>query len=102
MLKRLPLFKLLAAAQILLLARRHLGRLDAADRRRLRDLFTHGVRDHHLSADERHELAGLVRKVEPRAFVGDAADRLSPLPLPKRLTHGSRKARRRAEEEALS
>jgi hypothetical protein len=101
MFKRLPFLKLLAIAQIILLARRHVGRLDKSDRARLRELVGHGVRDHHLSADERHELADLVRKAEPRAFVGGAVDRFSPVPLPKRVTHGSRKERRRAEE-ALS
>jgi hypothetical protein len=101
MFKRLPLLKLLAIAQIILMARRHVGRLDKRDRRRLRELVGHGFRDHHLSADERHELADLVRKAEPRAFVGGAVDRLSPVPLPKRVTQGSRKERRRAEE-ALS
>ena len=37
---------------------------------------------------ERDELSELLAKVEPREFVGEAADRLSPVPLPKRLTHG--------------
>lgn len=101
MLKRLPLLKLLAVAQILLMARRHVARLDAADRRRMRELLARGVHDHRLGADERRELADLIRKAEPRAFVGGAVDRLSPVPLPKRVTHGSRKARRSAED-ALS
>jgi hypothetical protein len=101
MLKRLPLLKLLALAQIVLMARRHVARLDKTDRRRLRELVGHGFHDRHLSAHERHELADLVRKAEPRAFVGGAVDRVSPLPLPKRVTQGSRKERRRAEE-ALS
>jgi hypothetical protein len=101
MLKRLPVLKLLAIAQILLMARRHVARLDAADRRRMRELLAHGLHDHHLDGDERHELADLIRKAEPRAFVGGTLDHLSPVPLPKRVTHGSRKARRRAED-ALS
>ncbi|HXS44862.1 MAG TPA: hypothetical protein VN751_09550 [Solirubrobacteraceae bacterium] len=101
MLKRLPLLKLLAIAQIVLLARRHAVRLDRGERRRLRELLAHGARDRHLTADERRELADLIRKAEPRAFFGGAVDRLSPVPLPKRVTHGSRKERRRAEE-ALS
>jgi hypothetical protein len=35
---------------------------------------------------ERRELRELVAKLDPRAFAGGAADRLSPVPLPKRLT----------------
>jgi hypothetical protein len=35
---------------------------------------------------EREELRGLVGKLDTRAFAGSALARLSPLPLPKRLT----------------
>ena len=79
--RRIPFFKLLAIAQILLLARRHLQGLSGDDRRRFVELVRRG---HRLSRDERHELAGLVAKLEPRAFAQGAASRLSPVGFPRR------------------
>jgi hypothetical protein len=81
-LRRMPFFKVLAIAQAALLARRHLTRLDSGERRRLAHLVRHS---HHLQPKERDELFRLVAKLEPRAFAFDAADKFSPLPLPKRL-----------------
>jgi len=74
----MPFFKLLAVAQTMLLARRHLGRLDGADRRRLGELVRRG---RGLTRDEREELRRLVSKMEPTAFAAAAADRFSPVPL---------------------
>jgi len=68
--KRLPVLKLLALAEIVVLVRRGRGRPS------------------NLSRRDRDELSDLLAKVEPREFVAGAADRLSPVPLPKRLTHG--------------
>jgi hypothetical protein len=82
---RLPFFKILAVVQVALLARRHLGAMSAADRRRIAELARHG---HKLSPAERHEFIELAAKLEPRAFAVAAADRFSPLPLPKRLLSG--------------
>jgi len=81
-LRRMPFFKVLAIAQAALLAHRHLTRLDAEERRRLAHLVRHA---HHLESKERDELFRLVAKLEPRAFAYDAADKFSPLPLPRRL-----------------
>ena len=93
-LKRLPIFKLLAVAEIAIMARDHLGRLEPAERRRLLDLVRQGRgRGRNLTPPEREELAKLVAKVEPRRFAGMAADRLSPVPLPRRITHGPRDRR---------
>ena len=91
-LKRLPVFKLLAIAEIGALALGHMNRLDAAERRRLLDLMklTRG-RAGNLSAKERDELTALVAKMEPRLFAGMAADKLSPVPLPRRFVHGPKK-----------
>jgi len=87
--RRLPLFKLLAIAEIALLARRHVSRLSRPERRRLVALLRAGRgRGRNLAADDRAELAALVAKVEPRLFVGTAADRLSPVPLPRRIVQG--------------
>jgi hypothetical protein len=79
---RLPFFKILAIAQIALLARRHMRGLSRADRRRMTELARKGTG---LTPEERTELRALVSKLEPAAFALGAADRLSPVPLPRRL-----------------
>jgi len=86
-LKRLPLFKILAIAQLAMLARRHFQQLDPADRRRLMELVRHPRK---LGRPERKELQALVGKLEPRAFAAGAADAFSPLPLPGRRLSGRR------------
>ena len=78
--RRLPLFKVIAVVQVALLARRHLSALTPSERHRMADLARHG---HHLSRDERAELRALASKLEPGAFAFAAADRLSPLPVPR-------------------
>lgn len=87
--KRLPIFRLLAIAEIALLARDHISRLEPAERRRLVELVRTGRgRTRNLSDEERKELAALVAKIEPRRFAGLAADKISPVPLPRRLVEG--------------
>jgi hypothetical protein len=93
-LKRLPIFKLIALAEIALLARAHVTRLTGPERRRLLELVRASRgRKGNLTDAERHELAELVNKMEPRMFAGTAADHLSPVPLPKRVTHGPKRER---------
>jgi hypothetical protein len=88
-LRRLPVLKLLAVGEIALLARSHIRRLTPTERHRLIELMKKGRgRPKNLSSSEREELEGLIAKTEPRLFAGLAADKLSPLPLPRRLTHG--------------
>ncbi len=90
-LRRLPVFKLLAAAEIAILAHQHATRLEPAERGRLFALVRKGRgRRTNLTAEERDDLQRLVSKMEPRLFAGLAADRLSPLPLPRRVVHGKR------------
>lgn len=91
-LKRLPIAKLLVIGELALLAREHVGMLEPAERRRLFDLVrrTRGRR-RNLSSGERDELARLVAKADPRLFVGVAADKFSPVPLPRRVVRGKRK-----------
>ena len=81
--RRLPFFRVLAIAQVAVLARRHLARLEPADRRRLVALARRG---RSLTPAEREELRGLVAKLDAREFAGAALDQLSPVPLPGRLT----------------
>jgi hypothetical protein len=91
-LKRLPVLKVLAIGEIALLARTHLTKLTADERRRFVALMRQGRgRPSRLSAAERDELQTLVAKAEPRIFAGEVADKLSPVPLPRRLTHGPKK-----------
>jgi len=89
MFRRMPLFRLLAIAKVILLARRHFGRLDAADRRRLRELARRG---RSMDSSERDELRRILSKLEPRALAFATANAFSPLPLPRRFA-GRRSAR---------
>jgi len=90
-LRRLPILKLLAAAEILLLAKDHFERLEPRDRRRIVELVKRGRgRPSNLSARDQRELSALIAKAEPRLFMGEAADKLSPVPLPKRVIEGRR------------
>lgn len=88
-LRRLPVVKLLSAAEIALLARDHINRLTPGERRRLLALVRLGRgRRSRLTDTERAELETLVAKLAPRELMGDAVDRLSPVPLPRRLLYG--------------
>jgi hypothetical protein len=88
-LRRVPIVKLLAAAEIAVLAHDHLGRLTPAERRRLVALVRAGRgRRGRLTARERGELERLLTALAPRQLMGDAVDRLSPVPLPRRLLYG--------------
>lgn len=91
--KRLPVLKLLAAAEVAVLARDHVQRLSPQERRRTLELIRRGRgRPSRLNEDEREELSALVAKAEPRLLAGEAVDALSPVPLPKRLVYGRRAA----------
>jgi hypothetical protein len=75
-----------------LLARDHITRLDPAERRRFLELMRRGRgRRRNLTESERAELAALLAKANPRLFVGLVADRLSPVPLPRRVVRGKRR-----------
>jgi hypothetical protein len=94
-LRRVPMLKLLALADVGLLAHDHLRRLDPGERRRLIELMRIARgRPTNLDASEREELRELVTKLEPRVLAGQAADRLSPVSLPRRVVHGPRRRRR--------
>lgn len=79
----LPIYRVVAIAEMGLLAREHIGRLDGVERRRLASLVRHR---RELGPAEQDELRALTAKLSPREFVGSAADKLSPVPLPRRLT----------------
>jgi hypothetical protein len=91
-LRRLPVLKLISIAEVGLLARDHLMRLTPAERRRLLELVRYARgRPSTLRSAERDELAELVAKLEPRLLAGQAADRISPVPLPKRVVRGPKR-----------
>jgi hypothetical protein len=81
--RRIPVLRLVAAAELAIVARRHVQRLTPKERRRLLELIG---RPHRLTASERRDLKRLVDKLAPRVFAGTVAEKLSPVPLPKRLT----------------
>jgi hypothetical protein len=92
-----PVVGLLSVAEIAKLAKGHVTKLAPPERRRLLALAAKARGGPSaLSGAERKELGRLVAKLEPRAFVGSAADHFSPLPVPKRLLYGPRRARARA------
>jgi hypothetical protein len=90
----IPLAKLVATAQVLMLAREHWHRLEPDERRRVIVLVrdTHG-RPRNLSQREQLELAGLIAKANPRLFAGLVAQKFSPVPLPRRVVHGPKRQR---------
>jgi hypothetical protein len=76
----MPYFRVLAIAKTVLLARRHVRRLDASDRRRLAQLARRGTA---LSAAERDEMRRILAKLEPRAFALATANAFSPVKIPR-------------------
>lgn len=89
----LPLVQLWTVGQLALMAGHHLSKLDAQERRRLVSLISEGRgRPSRLSDADAHELRRLVAKLEPRLFAGTAVNRLSPVPVPKRLLYGARRS----------
>lgn len=94
-LRALPVLKLLAAGEVLLLARQHVVRLEPAERRRLVELVREGHgRRRNLTPEQRDELAALVAKAEPRRFLTEAASKFSPVPIPERLVRRRRRPSR--------
>jgi len=89
--RALPVARLLTAAQIVMLARRHWHRLEPTERRRVITLMriARGRRGN-LTPNERLELASLIAKADPRLFAGLVAQRFSPVHLPRRMVRGKR------------
>ena len=82
LIRRMPLFRLLAVGKTALLARRHFRRLDPSDRQRLAELLRRG---RGMSPSQRDELRRILAKLGPREFAYATADAFSPVRLPKRL-----------------
>ena len=93
----IPVVGVLLAANITAMAWTHLAKLNDAQRRRLLALLWQARgRPGSLSQSERDELGALFAILEPRLFLGSAAKRLSPVPVPKRLLYGPRGSAPRA------
>jgi hypothetical protein len=88
--RRVAVLKLFVAAELAVLARDHVMRLDRHERQRLVELVRIGRgRRRNLSGAEREELAGLMARVEPRLLAGHAVEKLSSSP-PSSTTPGLR------------
>jgi hypothetical protein len=88
--KEIPVVILIEVAEIVLLAYDHVRRLEPEERRRVFQLLRKARgRPSNLSQRERTEFARLAAKAQPRLFLGLVAEKLSPVPLPKRLVHGT-------------
>jgi hypothetical protein len=81
LMKKMPLFRLLAVGKTALLARRHLRRLEPGDRQRLLELVRKGRR---MRPMERDELRAILSKLGPREFAYATAEAFSPVKLPRR------------------
>src|ERR1700733_6127397 len=89
--RAIPMAKLLTAAQLVMLARRHWLRLEPHERRRMFTLVrTATGRRGRLTPAERFELARLIAKADPKLFAGLVAKKFSPVPLPRRMVPGRR------------
>jgi hypothetical protein len=98
----IPVVGALLALEVAAMAWTHFTKLNGAQRRRLIALLGQSRgRLRSLSQDEREELGALVAILEPRLFVGSAARRLSPVPVPKRLLYGPRGSTARAAAAKL-
>lgn len=82
-LRRLPVMRLLALGEVAVLAQEHANRLTRDERRRLIELVRIGKgRRQNLTLRERDELSELIARMEPRQLAVEAAQKLSPVPIP--------------------
>ena len=89
--RAIPMAKLLTAAQVVMLARRHWLRLEPHERRRMFTLVRIATgRRGRLTPAERFELARLIAKADPKLFAGLVVQKLSPVPFPKRMVRAKR------------
>jgi hypothetical protein len=89
--RAIPMVRLLAAARVVMLARRHWHKLEPHERRRVITLVrVAGGRRGRLTSGERLELVRLIAKADPRLFAGLVAERFSPVRLPRRVVQGKR------------
>lgn len=81
-LRKIPLVRMVALAEVIVLANEHVHKLTQQERHRLVELVKRGrARPSHLSARERRELRGLLAKAEPKQFVSRAMLKVTGIPL---------------------
>jgi hypothetical protein len=79
---RVPVGRVLAAAELVALARQHLAKLEPSERRRVLELLRAARgRPANLSQRQRRELSALIAKAEPGAFVSGAIEKVTGVPL---------------------
>ncbi|HUZ28149.1 MAG TPA: hypothetical protein VMU90_02855 [Solirubrobacteraceae bacterium] len=84
-LRQLPVARLLALAELVLLAREHYGKLKPHERRRILALVRRARgRPANLTRRERAELSALLAKTDPRLFMESAVRKVTGVPLPGR------------------
>ncbi|HET9074732.1 MAG TPA: hypothetical protein VFN48_09150 [Solirubrobacteraceae bacterium] len=85
-LRAIPVVRLIMAGEVLLMGKHHLDRLTPEERGDLVRLVAKGRgRPKKLTASEQERLGAMIEKLEPRMFLADAADRMSPLGVPSPL-----------------
>lgn len=84
-LRKLPVARLVAVAELVLLVRDHVNKLEPQERRRLMELVKLG-RFHRaeLTQRERRELTHLLAKTEPRLFMNRAVQKVTGVPVQRR------------------
>jgi hypothetical protein len=82
-LKMLPVVRLIMAAEVLVIGKHHFDRITPAERGQVIRLVSKAKgRPKNLSEQEQIELTAIVQKLEPRLFLAEATDRISPVGVP--------------------
>ncbi len=82
-LKMLPVVRLLMAAEVLVIGKHHFDRITPAERGQVIRLVAKAKgRPKNLSEQEQIELTAIVEKLEPRLFLAEATDKISPVGVP--------------------
>ena len=81
-LRKLSLVRLVAVAEVIVLANEHVHKLEPQEWKRLVELVKRGkARPSHLTTRERRELTALLAKAEPKQFVSRAMLKITGVPL---------------------
>jgi len=95
--KMVPIARLLLIGELAVQARQHVAKLEPSERTRLLALLRQARgRPSTLARSDRDELASLLARMEPQAFLGSAIRRISPVPVPRGVIEGSAVALARA------
>lgn len=85
-LRALPVVRLIMAAEVLVIGKHHFDRITPDERGQVIRLVAKAKgRPKNLSEPEQVELTRIVEKLEPRLFLAEATDRMSPIGVPSPL-----------------